>query len=107
MSGTVTLPYPNVCRWRDEQVSFGHSSTGGCVGWFQCQSKCSSKEAEASLGMPLLFFFYFHCLFYFLTTPHSMWDLSSLPREGIYALCIGNTRVLSTGPPGRPLNMLL
>ena len=46
MSGTVTLPYTNVCRWRDEQVSFGHSSTGGCVGWFRVFSVSQNAQVR-------------------------------------------------------------
>ena len=66
MSGTVTLPYPNVCHWRDEQVSFGHPSTGGCVGWFRVFSVSQNAQVRKLKRLwACLFFSFFSLLILF------------------------------------------
>ena len=56
---------------------------------------------------PRLFFFFFTIctLIILLTTPYSIWDLSSLIRDQTCASCSGNMGFLATGLPGKSLPM--
>ena len=55
------------------------------------------KCARSQLSLPLCSF----CSFFKIL--HSMWDLSSPTRDWTHAPCRGNTRVLTTGAPGKSL----
>ena len=47
-------------------------------------------------------FYYSYCYFiYFLATPHNMWDLGALSRDGARAPCSGSAES-APGQPGRP-----
>lgn len=55
------------------------------------------------------YFFPFHVFwdifslnFFFSTVPHYMWTLISQTRNQTCTPCIGNIRVFTTGPPGKP-----
>ena len=50
-----------------------------------------------------LTFWYSAFIFIFLASLHGLWDLSSLTRDWTWAL----SRVLTTGPPGNSLGMVL
>ena len=48
---------------------------------------------------PNFCYLFFFIIVYFLATSRSMWDLSPSTRDQTCAPCIGNTGVLTTGPP--------
>ena len=50
-----------------------------------------------------LFLFHFFVCFKLLAAPCGTWNLISLTRDRIHASCIDSTRMLTTGPQGRPL----
>ena len=69
------------------------------------RSELSLLPRETLCFWILLFLILFFIYFCFLAMPHGMWDLSSLTRDRTCAPCIG--RVLTTGPPGKPLIWIL
>ena len=53
--------------------------------------KTAAWLSPAYMGWEFLFFFFFLILLFGHTTPHGMWDLSSLTRDGTRTPCIGSS----------------